>query len=252
MGIIASVSGLALSMPLSGFAQNASSFSPAQQQDIQKIVHDYLVKNPEVLVEASQALQEKEMAKVKSAALQGIAQNKDKLFNNPHSPTAGNPNGNVILVEFFDYQCGHCVEMQPVIEKLLSTHSNVKMIYKQFPIFGGMSDYAAKAALASVKQGKYLEFHNALFRMGGKLDENKILQAAQSVGLNIDQLKKDMNDPAIKQQIAENYQLAKDLRLVGTPSFVLSNKALTQFDFIPGAAPEDLFLQAVDNIAKKQ
>lgn len=232
--------------------KNAEPFSSDQQKAIEKIVHDYLVNNPEVLIEVSQALQSKELAKAKAQAMQGIAANKPKLFNDPHSPTAGNANGKVILVEFFDYQCVHCKEMESLIEKMVSTNSNLKIIYKEFPIFGASSNYAAQAALAAAKQGKYVEFHNALFKVNGPLNEAKVEEIAKSVGLNVEQLKKDMNDPDIKQQLSDNYDLAKALSLVGTPSFVISNKAMTQFDFIPGAAPADLFQQSINNIANKQ
>ncbi|MBS0352272.1 MAG: thioredoxin domain-containing protein, partial [Proteobacteria bacterium] len=119
--------GLLLSVSVACFGgashNDAQSFSPNQQQQIQQIVHDYLVNNPEVLVEASQALQNKEVAKAKEDALKGINGNKSKIFNDPASPTAGNPNGNAIVVEFFDYQCVHCKEMQPTMEKLLSSNS---------------------------------------------------------------------------------------------------------------------------------
>lgn len=252
--LVALTTSIALLTPVYGLASNnsAAPFSPAQTQQIQQIVHDYLVNNPEVLIEASQALQNKEMLKAKDQAMQGIQTNKQKLFSDGHSPTAGNPNGDVILVEFFDYQCGHCKEMQPSIEKLVGSNSNVKIIYKEFPIFGASSNYASQMALASVKQNKYQEFHNALFKVSGPLSEAKVDEIAKSVGLNVDQLKKDMNDPVVKQELQTTYELAKALNLVGTPSFVLSNKAMTQFDFIPGAAPPKLFQQAVDNIAKKQ
>ncbi len=244
------ISGMALSTPLSVLAAANTTFSPSQQQEIQKIVHDYLTNNPEVLVEVSQELQKKEMNKAKEQALKGINQNKDKLFNDSHSPVAGNANGTTTIVEFFDYQCGHCKEMQPVIEKLLSKNPNVKLIFKEFPIYGASSNYASQAALAAAKQNKYIELHNALFKASGPLNEAKVLDIAKSVGLNIEQLKKDMNDPSVKQELSTNYDLAKALSLIGTPSFVLSNKDMTQFDFIPGAAPEDLFQQSLDNLSK--
>lgn len=255
--LIALTTSVALITSADGFSFGSSnkgneSFSSSQQQEIQKIVHDYLVSNPEVLIEASQALQAKEMAKSKSQAMQGITANKSKLFNDPNSPTAGNADGNVLLVEFFDYQCSHCKEMQPVIDKVLSGNNKVKIIYKEFPIFGDTSNYAAQMALAANKQNKYLEFHNALMKHSGALNASKIQEIAKSVGLNVEQLKKDMTDPAVKQEISDTYDLAKALNLAGTPSFVLSNKAMTEFDFIPGAAPEQLFQQSVDNIAKKQ
>lgn len=249
--IVAVASSLTLLTATYGAAGNTGSFSSNQQQEIQKIVHDYLVNNPEVLIEASQALQSKEIAKAKNQALQGIAGNKQKLFNDPLSPTAGNPNGNVVLVEFFDYQCVHCKEMQPVIDKILASNPNIKIIYKEFPIFGAGSNYAAQMALAAVKQNKYAEFHKALFNASGPLNEAKVGEIAKSVGLNVDQLKKDSSEASIKQELASNYDLAKALSLQGTPSFVLSNKGLTAFDFIPGAAPADLFGKAIDDISKK-
>lgn len=230
----------------------ANTFSPAQQQDIQQIVHDYLVNNPEVLVEVSQALQNKEMVKAKSQATQGITQNKQKLFNNSNSPVAGNANGAAIVVEFFDYQCGHCKAMQPIIEEMLNANKSVKVIFKEFPIYGASSNYASQMALAAAKQNKYLAFHNALFKVNGPLNEAKVQEVAKSVGLNIEQLKKDMNSPEVKQELADNFVLAKALGLVGTPTFVLSNSALTQFDFIPGAAPAQMFQQAVSTIAQKK
>ncbi len=230
--------------------KNASAtFSPEQQQAIQKIVHDYLIAQPEVLLEASQALQDKELAKNKAQALQGITKNKQQLFNNPNSPVGGNADGNVILVEFFDYQCGHCKEMQPALDSLMAKNKNLKVIYKEFPIFGASSNLAAQMALAAIKQNKYVEFHNALFKLDGSLNENKITEAAKSVGLNVDQLKTDMNAPAIKQELADNYNLARALSLVGTPSFVLANKDLTNFDFIPGGVPEKDLQQSIDKLA---
>jgi protein-disulfide isomerase len=251
---IAMMAGFVLSTAAYGFASKSSvgPFSPDQKQAIEKIVHDYLVNNPEVLIEASQALQAKELSKVKSQALEGITKNKAKLFSDTMSPTAGNPNGDVILVMFFDYQCSHCKEMQPIIEKVMATHPNIKIIYKEFPIFGANSNYAAQMALAAAKQNKYVEFHNALLKVQGPLSEEKVQEVAKSVGLNVEELKKTMNDNAIKQEVSDNYELAKALNLAGTPSFVLSNQAMTEFDFIPGAAPASVFQQALENLAKKQ
>ncbi len=228
---------------------NTATFSADQQQAIQKIVHDYLVTQPEVLLEASQALQDKELAKNKSQALQGITKYKQQLFNNANSPVGGNPNGNVTLVEFFDYQCGHCKEMQPIIDSLISKNKNLKIVYKEFPIFGANSNLASQLALAAAKQNKYTEFHNALFKVDGALNEAKILDTAKTVGLNVDQLKTDMNSPGIKQELADNYNLARALSLVGTPSFVIANKDLTQFDFIPGGVPEKDLQQSIDKLA---
>lgn len=251
--LILLASGIVFAASSYALASNKSSggFSPEQQKDIQKIVHDYLVSNPEVLIEASQALQNKELEKNKKQVMQGINNSKAKLFNNPNTPTAGSESPEAIVVEFFDYQCSHCKEMQSTISKVLDKKKNVKVIFKEFPIFGSNSNYAALMALAAAKQGKYLEFHDALLKSNDALNEAKVQEIAKSVGLDVEKLKADMNDPAVKQEIKDNYELAKALGLNGTPSFILSNKNMTQFDFIPGAAPEDSFQKSIDDISKK-
>lgn len=251
--LIVLASGIVFAVPSYGLASNKSGagFSQEQQKDIQKIVHDYLVSNPEVLIEASQALQNKEIEKNKKQAMQGINNSKAKLFNDTNSPSAGSASPDAIVVEFFDYQCSHCKEMNSTITKLLDNKKNVKVIFKEFPIFGATSNYAAQMALAAAKQGKYMELHDALLKSNESLTESKIQEIAKSAGLDVEKLKTDMNDPSVKQEIKDNYELAKALGLNGTPSFILSNKNMTQFDFIPGAAPEDSFQKSIDEIAKK-
>lgn len=233
---------MSLSLSMSAIAAPAASsdttFSPAQQKAIEKIVHNYLVSQPQVLMEASQSLQEKQAKEAQKQALIGLNKNKDQIFKDTKSPMAGNANGNVYLVEFFDYQCSHCKEMQPTIAALVKKNPNLKVVFKEFPIFGAISDAAAKAALAANKQDKYMSFHDALFATTKPLTEASIMEIAKTAGLNTDQLKKDMDSPEVKKELADNFALAKALSLEGTPSFALANRGLTQFEFIPGAATE--------------
>lgn len=231
-------------------SSGTTEFSAGQQKAIEKIIHDYLVQHPEVLVEAAQALQAKQSQKMQSQALKAVAQNTKQLFQDPNAPVAGANDPKVVLVEFFDYQCSHCKAMEPIISDLLKSDSNLKIVYKQLPIFGDSSEYAAKAALASVKQNKFAEFHDALFKADKALNKDSVMQIAQSVGLDTKQLEKDMNDPAIEQQIKDNFELAQALRLVGTPSLVLTNKRLTEFDFIPGATSKDDLQKRIDKLAQ--
>lgn len=221
-------------------SDDAATFSPAQTQSIKDIVHDYLVSNPEVLVEASQALQVKQMEKMQAAALAGIAQNKNQIFNDAMSPVSGNPNGDVKLVEFYDYQCGHCREMAGSVDSIISKNPDLKVIMKDWPIFGGSSKEAAQASIAAYQQGasKFYEFHNALYKISPPLTTEKILDAAKNAGLNIKKLKSDMEDPAIEKLLKANFQLASKLKLIGTPAFILTNKDETKFKFIPGATTE--------------
>lgn len=213
-------------------------FSPSQVKDIQKIVHEYLIKNPNVLVEASQALQKQQAALAQKNAIGAIETQKQEIFNNPKTPTAGNPNGSVYLVEFFDYQCGHCKAMGPIVKSLTKNNNNVKVIFKELPIFGGASRYAAKMALASTAQDKYYAFHNALFNVNGPLSKSKVLKIAKRVGLNVSKLKKDAEKPWVTKQLRANFRLAQQLKLVGTPAFIIGNQQLTTFRFIPGATSQ--------------
>lgn len=222
---------------VAGFAatEKTASFTPAQVTQIQDVIHDYLVKNPQVLVEASQALQAQQEKQMQASAMGAIAQNKSALFNDTQSPSVGNKDAAVTVVEFSDYQCGHCHEMSPIVDKVISQDKNVRFIFKELPIFGGMSQYAAKAALASEKQNKYYAFHTSLFSVSGPLTKEKVMEAAKKAGLNIVELNKDMALPTIDAQIKSNFQLAQALKIMGTPTFVVSNKAQDKFRFIPGA-----------------
>lgn len=220
-----------------------STFTPEQIKQLDTIIHDYIVKNPEVLVEASQTLQMQQQKKLQTEAMSNIQQNKAALFDNVQSPSIGNKEASTTLVEFFDYQCGHCRAMAPTIEKLISEDKNLHVIFKELPIFGGVSDYAAKAALASAKQpgNKYYTFHNMLLTSTASLSKESIIDIAKKAGLNVDTLNKDMNSPDIQKQLHDNVELAQALKIMGTPTFVISNKAQTKFEYIPGAvSPEEL------------
>lgn len=228
----------------------SSSFSPQQVQDIQKIIHDYLVNNPQVLVEASKSLEAQTEQQEQSYAQKAIKENVPALFNDPTSPVAGNAYGNVNIVEFFDYQCGHCKAMNTIVQNILKQNTNLRIVFKELPIFGSESQFAAKAALASVKQGQYLAFHDALLSADNPLTNDKVFQIAKSVGLNVNELKKAMNNPEIQAQLTSNFKLAQALHLIGTPTFVMSNKALTEFKFVPGATSEQNLQSLIDQLSK--
>ena len=234
----------------SGPTTTSSSFSPQQVQDIQKITHDYLVNNPEVLVEASKTLEAQTAQQEQSFAQKAIKENVSALFNDPASPMTGNAFSNVTLVEFFDYQCGHCKAMNTTVQNILKQNSNLRIIFKELPIFGSESQFAAKAALASVKQNKYLAFHDALLSADNPLTNDKVFQIAQSVGLDTNALKKAMNSPEIQAQLTSNFKLAQALHLIGTPTFVMANKALTEFKFVPGATSEQNLQTLIDQLSK--
>ena len=216
-------------------APKNTDFSQDQINQIQKIVHNYLVKNPQVLVEASQALQQQQEQQMQSSAINAIKDHKKGLFSDKTSPSIGDKDAPVTIVEFFDYQCGHCKAMAPVLAKLVDSDKKIHVIFKELPIFGGNSKLAAKVALAAMKQNKYYELHNLLLNADGPLNNVKIFALAKKAKLNLGQIKKDMDSPAIKAELDKNFALAKALKMMGTPTFVIANKAQTKFRYIPGA-----------------
>lgn len=247
--LVASALSTALVAPAS-FA--ADSFTDAQKQDFQKMVHDYIVNNPEVLVEASQALQQKQQQNMQEQAKSAIAENANQLFVG-NTTSVGNPKGDVTLVEFFDYQCGHCKKMKPVMSELVKNDKNLRVLYMEFPIFGKSSELASRAALAASMQGKYQQMHNALFDIDSRLDEKLIMGAASSIGLNVEKLKTDMNSKEVSNMLDVNRKLAEKLRLMGTPAFIVAStpkgvfKAGSTPAFVPGAASQ----QALQDLIKK-
>lgn len=211
--------------------------TPAQKAQFEQVIREYLLKEPEVLIEAGQVLQTRQRDAMNQRAQSAIKENAKALFNN-NSPIVGNAKGDVNVVEFFDYQCSHCKDMSEVMSNLVKADSNVRVIYKEFPIFGAGSEFAAKAALAANKQGKYEALHKALLAAKSRLNKDKVLAMAKQVGLNTQQLQKDMNSPAIKAQLKENYKLASALGIMGTPAFIVAGNPADKNDkrfFIPGA-----------------
>jgi len=236
-------------------ANAAGSFSKQQESDIKKIVHDYLVNNPEVLLEASKSLQQRQQAMMKKEAQGAIAENAKELFN-AGSPVAGNAKGDVTLVEFFDYQCVHCKHMAPILKELVEKNKNLRVVYKDFPIFGKGSDFAARAALAAAMQGKYMELHNALIEKKQRLSPSIILKAADSVGINTTKLKADMKSDKVTGMVKDTMQLAEKLRLMGTPAFVVASTPNGQYKaggktfFLPGAASLDALQGVIKEVTE--
>ncbi|MEN6541042.1 DsbA family protein [Parvibaculum sp.] len=217
----------------------ARGFNAEQTGEIEKIMHDYLVKHPEVLVEAMQELDRKQAASEREKQNSAIAENRAAIFNDADSYVAGNPKGDITIVEFFDYQCGYCKRSFGPLMDAVQKDGNIRLVLKEFPILGEESVAATRAAVASKKQGKYFEFHQALFRHKGQLTDEAIMQAATDVGLDTARLKRDMNDPKIKTLIKRNYDLADALAIKGTPGFIIGGR------LIPGALDKDELVAAI-------
>lgn len=228
------------------------SISPEERAKIEQVVHQYLITKPEVLVEAMQVLQKRQMDEAQQTikqTQQNVTAFATPLFHQNDDPVVGNPNGTITIVEFFDYQCPHCVDMAPVMDAIIKANPNVRVVYKEFPIRGPMSEYAARAALAANLQGKYHEFSNALLTSGQPLSQDSIMQIAKANGLDVDKLKKDMDSDKIKKQLQSNIKLAQNLKLFGTPALFIGKtnaKGKDAIVYVPGQMTPDQLQAQID------
>ena len=219
-----------MALPATVMAQSQpAAMDDAQRAAIETVVRDYLMKHPEIILQSVEALQQREKLAEAERAKKALAENQQALTRNPADFVAGNPQGDITVVEFFDYQCGYCKAVQADAQRLIKDDAKLRFVLKELPILGPGSVVASKAALAARAQGKYLEFHNALMAQRGQLDQDIVVRLAKSVGLDTDRLKKDMESPDVLSVIAANQALAEELGIHGTPGFVFGN------ELVPGA-----------------
>ncbi|MDE2881095.1 MAG: DsbA family protein, partial [Acidobacteriota bacterium] len=158
---------------------------PPDKEAVREIVREYLLEHPEVIEEAIRALQARRQADQVARTRDALVKNRMALVRHPLSPVSGNPEGDVTLVEFFDYQCGYCKRsLEPVMD-LLETDPGLRVVWKDFPVLGQVSTFAALASMAAQKQGKYLELHKALMGAGERLTEESVMEIAGQAGLDV-------------------------------------------------------------------
>ncbi len=239
--IISLFAALVLSFGLMIPAQ-ADSFTPAQQEELQKLVHDYLVQHPEILRDMANALDAKDKKAEIETRANVLSSNSKEIFHNSGDAIAGSAKGDVTVVEFMDYNCGWCRKSVKEMQAIVGADKNVRVIMKEFPIFGEGSEYAAKAAMASVKQGKYWEFHQALFATEGKVTPQSTDATAKSIGIDLAKMKADMKSPEIAATLAKNQQLASALLITGTPAFIVDGT------LFPGYEQKDVLMAAIAGV----
>ena len=202
-----------------GFAQSTLAQRMTDQQ-IKQLALEAILENPEIVMQAVGIIQQREKDRAASSANTVRLQ----LEQDPNSPNLGNLSGDVTVVEFFDYNCPYCRKAGKTIQALLASDENVRVIYREWPILGEASVYAARAALAARTQGKYEELHWALMNGEGRATEASILKIARDLGLDITKLKLDMNSPAVEAHIAQSSALARNLGFTGTPAFIVGDR----------------------------
>lgn len=205
-----------------GNAQQEEVLSDAQRDEVNQMIRQYILNNPEIIPEAVEVLR----ARQNAAALM---QSQDLLYNDGYSHVAGNVDGDITLVEFYDYNCGYCKQVPEVIARLIEEDKNLKVIFKELPILAESSQFASVAAMASMKQGKFMEFHTAMMQNKRALDENLILKIARDAGVDEEKLLKDMADPVIEANIMRTKYLVQNIGISGTPGFVIGDQIIPGF-----------------------
>jgi protein-disulfide isomerase len=205
-------------------------FSTDQRHEIEGIIKDYLVQHPGVLQDAMDALDKQQKQADADKARVTIKDNNATIFNSPHQVVLGNPQGNVTMVEFFDYNCAFCKRALPDMMSLLKTDPDLRFVLKEFPVLGPGSVEAAHVAVAARMQDptgkKYIEFHQKLLGSRGSADKERALAVAKEVGFDMTRLAKDMDSDEVKQTIEENMKLADALGVNGTPSYVVGDEVV--------------------------
>ena len=196
---------------------------------VEKIVEEYILANPEIIEKALVALSEKERLAQASATKAAISDSADELYNNSTDFFVGPEDAAVTVVEFFDYRCGYCKRSAEWTANLPDTYNGeVRVVFKEYPIFGGISETAALAALASGKQGKYIDMHLALMALKSNddLTEQKIDDLALQLGIDVQRMRADMKSEAVTQQLADMQALGRTLNVGGTPGYFIGDQAI--------------------------
>ncbi|WP_340117294.1 DsbA family protein [Pelagibius sp. 7325] len=233
-------------LPQAPRAQEAASpLAGMEKEAVEQLVREYLLAHPEVVVEALQRYEQQQQALEAERLKEALDAAGPALVADPADPVLGNPDGDVTLVEFFDYRCPYCKRMTDTLAALIKEDSNLRVVMKEFPILSRESVQAARAALAAERQGKYEAFHFALMENGGSFTDDEILAVAESVGLDAEALQKDMQDPSITAALQRTNALAESIGITGTPAFVIGDT------MIPGATSLEALRAQIAEIRAK-
>jgi len=227
-------------MALSALTVRAEDMS---EQDVERIVRDYLLENPEVIVEAINVLQQREKAAEEAAASQKLSEFSNELVQSENDPVGGNPNGAITLVEFFDYNCGYCKRANGTLKALIEANPDLRVVYKEFPILTETSMTAARASLAlnALYPEKYEAFHRQLLEQRGSLQQDsQIWEAMAKLEVDVEAIKAEAEKDWVSETLANNRQLAQELNITGTPTFVVGDSILR------GAYPQKDIQEAID------
>lgn len=213
---------------ISASALPAVALDDAQKEEIGQFIREYLIENPEVLFEVQSAYEAKQEVKQREQSRQVIAQSRDVIFNSPNNIILGNPDGDVTIVEFFDYNCGYCKRAMKDMEEIIANDPNVRFILKEFPILGedSIAAHQVSSALQQIAPEHYEAFHLELLGGRDRATEARALEIATSLGVDENALRDAMADDSIAESFREAYQLADGLGISGTPSYIVGDEAV--------------------------
>lgn len=230
LGLIASLASLpALAEELPKTAATESAMTEAERTALREEVRAYLLENPEVLIEAMDVLQQREEDAKLTRDATYLAQNQDAMFANPNDWVGGNPDGDITLVEFMDYRCSYCRKAYSEVDELLRTDGKIRFVVKEFPILGEASMLASQFAIA-VRQlhgdDAYGKAHHTLMTLRGEPTPETLVRVAKDMGFDPQPILDRMKSPEVQAVIAQNYKLAEDLEITGTPAFIMGDSVL--------------------------
>ncbi len=213
-------------------AAPAQDMDPEARAQLRSEIRSYLLEHPEVVMEALRTLEEKRRVAEAQAATDTVRSNADAIFDDGYSYVAGDPDGDITVVEFLDYNCGYCKRAHADVKKLIESDGDIRFVIKEFPILGPTSRTAAEAAMAAMEQDggeRYLAFSDALMSHRGTLEEETIYRIAAQVGLDPDKLREGAKDAKIGERISANYDIARKLEIQGTPTFIIGDTVVRGF-----------------------
>ncbi|NOE25632.1 DsbA family protein [Ruegeria sp. HKCCD6157] len=237
---------LGLSMAAtSAQALDLNAMNDAEKAEFGAQVREYLLENPEVIIEAINILEERNAVAEAAADKELVAANADELFDDGYSWVGGNPDGDITLVEFMDYRCGYCRRAVPEVTSLLAEDGNIRLVIKEFPILGDASVLSSRFAVATkhvAGDDAYKQVHDALLEFTGEPSEVALRRISDGLGLNSDEIIAAMDSDRVTDEIARTRALAQRMQISGTPSFVLGTEMLR------GYLPADQMQQIVNGI----
>ncbi|WP_425092288.1 DsbA family protein [Tropicimonas sp. S265A] len=217
---------LALSLTLVAVTALPALSQDLSEERIKELALEAILENPQIVMDAVAILRERDAAAQAATAAETLETQRALLEQDENAPVLGNPDGDVTVIEFFDYNCPYCRRAKPVIEGLLAADDSVRIVFREFPILGDASVFASRAALAAREQGLYEELHWGLMGLSGRITEAAVMTVAEEVGIDTAQLRTDMESAAVSEHIETSMSLAQSLGITGTPSFVVGDTIL--------------------------